>query len=238
VTDAAPAVTSGAAAGVGTATQEPAPPAHPQAGTDPDAAPAHAVRPPALPAPRTGARTISWTFDDGPDPVYTPQILAVLARWNVHATFCMVGQEVAARPDVVRAIAAAGHRLCNHSWNHSPQIRRLTRGQVRDRQLVPTTQAIVAATGQTPEYFRAPYGYWTDADVAEARDEGLTPLAWNVDPRDWSRPGTAAIVANVLHNVAAGSVILLHDGGGNRAQSVAALSTLLPRLAALGYRWA
>jgi peptidoglycan/xylan/chitin deacetylase (PgdA/CDA1 family) len=197
--------------------------------------PERADSPPASAHPAAGQ--VWLTFDDGPDPRWTPQILAILAANHVHATFCLVGNQVAAHPQSAAAEHRAGEQLCNHSWDHSPRIRTMTAAQVR-QELAPTTAAIRRATGTSPRFFRAPYGYWTATDRAEARAEGMTPLSWTLDPRDWSRPGVAAIEAAVRKNIRPGTILLMHDGGGNRSQTVAALRVLLPELRTKGYRFA
>jgi peptidoglycan/xylan/chitin deacetylase (PgdA/CDA1 family) len=100
------------------------------------------------------------------------------------------------------------------------------------------TGAIHHATGRVPALFRAPYGAWSPAVLRQCAQAGMTPLDWSVDPRDWSRPGVAAIVGNIMRNTRTGSIILEHDGGGNRAQTVAALKIVLPRLLHAGYHFA
>ena len=99
------------------------------------------------------------------------------------------------------------------------------------------TGAIHQATGRVPTLFRAPYGAWSPAVLQHCAQTGMTPLDWSVDPRDWSRPGVASIVGNIMGNTRTGSIILEHDGGGNRAQTVAALKIVLPRLLAAGYHF-
>jgi len=109
-----------------------------------------------------------------------------------------------------------------------------------------TRRAILVAGGVTllasythrmPTMFRAPYGAWSPAVLQPCAQTGMTPLAWSVDPRDWSRPGVPSIVGNIMRNTRTGSIILEHDGGGNRSQTVAALKIVLPRLLAEGYRF-
>ena len=99
------------------------------------------------------------------------------------------------------------------------------------------TDAIHAATGERPGIFRAPYGVWPPAVFSSCARAGLTPLAWSVDPRDWSRPGARAIVRDIVAGTRTGSIILEHDGGGNRSQTVAALKIWLPRLIDAGYQF-
>jgi peptidoglycan-N-acetylglucosamine deacetylase len=182
-----------------------------------------------------GRKVIALTVDDGPSPVYTPQVLRLLARYQVTATFSMVGLEVAAHPAVAREVAAAGHKIINHTWSHINLAKRSP--VVIADQINRATTAIHQATGRVPDMFRAPYGAWSPAVLRQCERDGMAPLAWSVDPRDWSRPGVTSIVRNIMHNTRTGSIILEHDGGGNRSQTVAALKIVLPRLLAEGYRF-
>jgi peptidoglycan/xylan/chitin deacetylase (PgdA/CDA1 family) len=191
-----------------------------------------------LVAPRPGRLVrpgaVALTFDDGPDPYWTPRILAVLARARVRATFCLIGRQAAAHPELVRAIAAGGHALCDHTWDHDEHLAGKPAAVVA-RQLARTRAAILAAAGRAPVLFRAPGGGWSAVLEAAARRQGMAALKWDVDPRDWARPGTAAVVRVVMAQVRPGSVVLLHDGGGDRSQTLAALSVLLRELPARGY---
>jgi peptidoglycan/xylan/chitin deacetylase (PgdA/CDA1 family) len=182
-----------------------------------------------------GRKGIALTIDDGPNPIYTPQVLRLLEKYQITATFSMIGIEVDAYRSVARDVAAAGHVIANHTWTH-PNLAALPPAAVGD-QLNRATDAIHKATGQTPTLFRAPYGAWSPLVLRYCAQAGLTPLDWSVDPRDWSRPGVASIVANIMRNTKTGSIILEHDGGGNRSQTVAALKIVLPRLLAAGYHF-
>jgi peptidoglycan-N-acetylglucosamine deacetylase len=180
-------------------------------------------------------KAIALTIDDGPDPVYTPQVLQVLHRYQVTATFSMIGLHVAAYPQLARAVAEAGHRICNHTWTHSDLVgMRVPR--VRD-ELARASDAIHTATGVQPGLFRAPYGAWSAAVIRQCERMSMIPLDWSVDPRDWSRPGVRSIVRNIMKNTQPGSIILEHDGGGNRSQTVEALRIVLPRLLEEGYHF-
>ena len=128
-----------------------------------------------------GPKVVALTIDDGPDPVYAPQVLALLARYRVTATF--------------------------------------------------------SATGRRPAMFRAPYGAWSPAVLDRCHQLKLAPLDWSVDPRDWARPGVRSIVSTIMRTTRSGSIILEHDGGGDRSQTVAALGIALPRLLEAGYRF-
>jgi peptidoglycan/xylan/chitin deacetylase (PgdA/CDA1 family) len=180
-------------------------------------------------SPRGGA--VALTFDDGPDPRWTPQVLALLAQYHLHATFCLVGIHARQYPALVRQIVAGGHTLCNHTFNHDEYIGRHTPAQI-EADLQQTDDAIVAATGLRPRYFRAPAGNWTPQLLAALKTHGEIPLGWSADPRDWARPGVPSIVRTVLSELQPGGILLMHDGFGHREQSVAALRVLLPALAA------
>ena len=204
----------------------------------------HAARPPRHEQPRPphgepmytvedGPKVVALTIDDGPSPVYTPQILRILRRYGITASFSMIGQSAAAFPEVAREVAAAGHMIVNHTWNHY-NLGHMSAVAVQ-AEISQATDAIHAATGERPRMFRAPYGVWPSAVFSYCAQAGLTPLAWSVDPRDWSRPGARAIVRDVLSDTRTGSIILEHDGGGNRSQTVTALKIWLPRLLDKGY---
>jgi peptidoglycan-N-acetylglucosamine deacetylase len=182
-----------------------------------------------------GPKVVALTIDDGPSPVYTPQILAILRRYGVTASFSMIGRNAAAFPGVARQVAAAGHMIVNHTWNHY-NLGGMPAVAVQD-EISRATDAIHAATGERPGMFRAPYGVWPPAVFRCCTRAGLTPLAWSVDPRDWSRPGVRAIVRDIAADTRTGSIILEHDGGGNRSQTVAALKIWLPRLLEAGYQF-
>jgi peptidoglycan/xylan/chitin deacetylase (PgdA/CDA1 family) len=182
-----------------------------------------------------GPKAIALTIDDGPSPVYTPQILRLLAKYRVTATFSMIGIEVEAHPGVAREVARHGHLIANHTWTH-PDLVFLPRAAVAD-EMNRATAAIHEVTGRVPALFRAPYGAWSPAVLRQCARTGMTPLDWSVDPRDWSRPGVASIVSNIMDNTRTGSIILEHDGGGDRSETVAALKVVLPRLLAAGYHF-
>ncbi len=180
-------------------------------------------------------RAIALTIDDGPDPAYTPQVLQLLSKYRVTATFSMIGIHVAAYPYLARMVAEAGHQIANHTWTHADLAR--SPAHLVHSELARASQAIHAATGVQPGLFRAPYGAWSAAVIRQCEHMRMVPLAWSVDPRDWARPGTRSIVRNIMRNTRPGSIILEHDGGGNRAQTVAALGIVLPRLLDEGYHF-
>ncbi|HWD78740.1 MAG TPA: polysaccharide deacetylase family protein [Kribbella sp.] len=204
-------------------------PAKPVTPTSQAAAPA-AATPSPTPLP---AKYVVLTFDDGPDVEYTPKVLDVLALYGAKATFFEVGQNVRKHPELTKQLQAAGHSVQNHTWDHS-DLRKLTAARFQ-QEVASTDQAIRAAIGSTPGCLRPPYGGVNPAVRQRARQLGKDLVVWTIDSRDWTKPGTAAIVQRVLKNVHSGSVILMHDGGGNRAQTVDALPTILKALKAQGY---
>jgi peptidoglycan/xylan/chitin deacetylase (PgdA/CDA1 family) len=181
------------------------------------------------------SKAIALTIDDGPSPIYTPQVLDLLARYHVTATFSMIGLHVAAYPYLARAVAQAGHIIANHTWAHADLHGRPPR-RVHG-ELVRASDAIHAATGVQPALFRAPYGAWTPDVIRQCEQMRMIPLDWSVDPRDWARPGVRSIVRDIMGKTRPGSIILEHDGGGNRSQTVAALRIVLPRLLDEGYHF-
>lgn len=182
-----------------------------------------------------GPMAIALTIDDGPSAVYTPQVLRLLHKYGVTATFCMVGARVTAHPGIAREVADAGHAIVNHTWTHA-RLSALTPAAVQD-QMSRASDAIHNVTGRRPGMFRAPYGAWSPAVLKLCEQMQLAPLDWSVDPQDWANPGVNAIVTTIMRNTRSGSIILEHDGGRNRSETVAALSIVLPRLLAAGFRF-
>ena len=203
------------------------------------ARPAPAARPtptsPTAPAAAGSAGVVYLTFDDGPTPAWTPRVLALLARYQARATFFVLGRSAAAHPELVRQEFAAGHGVGNHTWSH----RRLT--NLSGAQLVAevnaTSTAIRQITGAPVRCLRPPFATVDAASAEQVRALGLRLVLWDIDTNDWLRPGTGAIAGRVLGRVRSGDVILMHDGGGNRSQTVAALEQVLATLSARGYRF-
>ncbi|MEH0820323.1 MULTISPECIES: polysaccharide deacetylase family protein [unclassified Micromonospora] len=178
----------------------------------------------------TGSPEVALTFDDGPNPQYTPQVLEILREFQVRATFCVVGENVQAHPELVQAIVADGHTLCNHSWQHDVQLGSRSPATIR-ADLLRTNQAIHDAVPDAPiAWYRQPGGAWTYPVVSVAKELGMTALHWNVDPSDWQAPGADRIATLVTRDAAPGSVVLLHDAGGDRQGTVDALRRMLPDL--------
>jgi peptidoglycan/xylan/chitin deacetylase (PgdA/CDA1 family) len=184
---------------------------------------------------RGNGNVVSFTFDDGPNPPDTLRLLQVLRRHQVRAVFCLWGEHVRQYPDVVRRIAAEGHVLCNHSMNHD-DLSTKTPEEIR-ADLVATSALIreVVPYAQIP-YFRAPYGAWGQSPqiAAELR---MQPLGWRLAIADWEPPGTNVLVQRLREGITPGAVVLMHDGGGDRSQTVQAVNRIIPELRAENYRF-
>jgi peptidoglycan/xylan/chitin deacetylase (PgdA/CDA1 family) len=195
--------------------------------------------PPARPLPtlleKTGSRAIALTFDDGPQNEWTGRVLDELKAHQVKATFCLIGSQIAEHADLVRRIVAEGHTLCNHTWNHEMSLGRASDAAIKAN-LIRTDDAIHAVVPGVPiPYFRQPGGIWTAAIHRVVKQLGKQSLGWSVDPSDWRRPGTSTIVKRIIGATRPGSIVLMHDGGGDRSQSWAALRQILPALIAKNY---
>ena len=207
-----------------------------------------------LPTPyqvqRTGAqrRMVALTFDDGPDPTWTPKILAILEREHVPATFFVVGENALEHPQLLRRIVADGGEIGNHTYLH-PNLANASAEQTL-LELNATQRLVQAYTGRSMRLFRAPYFGDAEPTTADelmpalaAQQAGYTVIGLHVDPNDWQRPQADRIVSEVDRQVRAatpersGNVILLHDGGGERSQTVAALPRIIANLRAQGYRF-
>ncbi|MGW6395032.1 polysaccharide deacetylase family protein [Streptomyces sp. NPDC055103] len=178
-------------------------------------------------------RSMVLSFDDGPDPRYTPGILETLRRYDCRAMFFVCGEMAVENPDLLREMAADGHVVGNHSWSH-PLIPKLRPSRIRD-ELGSTSEVVERTLGAAPLWYRAPYGAWNRHSFEIGAALGMEPLAWTVDTLDWKEPGTDTIVRRVLDGAAPGAVVLSHDAGGDRSRSVAALRRYLPELLDAGY---
>ena len=178
---------------------------------------------------------IALTFDDGPNPYYTPQILAILRQYAVKATFFDVGYLVKDYPSIARQEYIQGNIVANHSWSH-PLLTKFSAQEIHS-QLTATTNIIQATIGVRPTFFRPPYGAINNTVFVQARNLHYTTVMWDGSAVDWSLPGVNAIVSKTLYYARNGAILLLHDGGGNRAQTVAALPVIITALKNRGFRF-
>jgi peptidoglycan/xylan/chitin deacetylase (PgdA/CDA1 family) len=183
--------------------------------------------------PHAPANAVALTLDDGPHPYWTPQVLNLLRRYKVRATFSLIGVEAHAHRSLVRRIVAEGHTICNHTMTHPQPFTRRSAREI-DQEISRAQSVIVDAAASTPRLFRAPGGDWSRPVLAAAAHHGMVPIDWDVDPKDWTRPGAGTIASRLLA-ARPGDILLCHDGGGDRSQTVRALRTVLPRLKGRGY---
>ncbi|MFJ5265715.1 polysaccharide deacetylase family protein [Streptomyces sp. NPDC088387] len=186
---------------------------------------------------RHGSRdtdTVALSFDDGPHPLYTGQVLDVLARYDVPATFFCTGLSVNALGTDIARMAEAGHCVGNHTWSH-PYLPDLTPSELRE-QVERTSDAITRVTGERPDLMRPPYGSLTPRvmDMWTGFDEKIA--MWDVEVDDWAMPGADIIAERALSQARPGSVILMHDAGGDRSQTVEALPAIIEGLLERGLK--
>jgi peptidoglycan/xylan/chitin deacetylase (PgdA/CDA1 family) len=178
---------------------------------------------------------VALTIDDGPHPAWTPQVLKLLERYHVPATFCLIGNQVLGHENVARSIVEAGHQVANHTWSHPAAIAGLPADRVQ-QEIDRAQEKIHDTTGHTPSIFRSPGGAVSPTVFAAAAKARMIPMNWSDDPRDWTRPGVQAIT-NRLLAARPGQILLCHDGGGDRSQTCTALRTVLPALQARGLQF-
>lgn len=179
-------------------------------------------------------KEVALSFDDGPDINATPKILKILRQYNLRATFFSIGQHVEAYPQITREVYAEGHTIGNHSWNH-PDLTTLSPDQV-SWQLDYTSQIIQKTIGIKPLLMRPPYGAINRLAHIQIENAGMLPVLWNVDTEDWKLAGVDSIVQKAMSEVKNGSIILMHDGGGERSQTIAALPIIITKLQHQGYK--
>jgi peptidoglycan/xylan/chitin deacetylase (PgdA/CDA1 family) len=169
-------------------------------------------------------KVLFFSFDDGPDPYWTPKVLQVLAKHGAHATFFELGSMQTAHPGLREQVLAAGNTIGSHSVTH-PQLTAIS----------PERRHHEIFDGPKSNCFRPPYGASNPKVRADIKAAGMVQVLWDVDPRDWARPGTSAILHNILTHAHNHNIVLMHDGGGDRSQTVAALDLILPLLKSQGY---
>lgn len=189
---------------------------------------------PAVDPHQATGKVMALTFDDGPDPTWTPQVLDILKAKGVTATFCTVGTMVEAHPELLQRIVDEGHLLCNHTQNHQVGLDSEP-AEIIAAEFDGGAGAIEDAVGTRAPYYRPPGGSLGPAiyEAAAERDEQV--LYWSIDPTDWKRPEPLVIALTVISQFEPGGIILLHDGGGNREHTVTALPLIIDFATAQGY---
>jgi len=188
-----------------------------------------------------GQKRIALTYDDGPNDPHTLRLLDVLARHGVHATFFLIGRYVQQRPEIARAVVAAGHVVGNHTFTH-PLLTLKSKAKIR-KELSDCRAAMHDAVGAHSNFFRPPFGGRRPAVLHIARELGLAPVMWSITGHDWDAPPAAAIEQRVTKRIRGGDVVLLHDGGhkamgADRSQTIIATDHLIARYKTEGYEFA
>lgn len=184
----------------------------------------------------TTNKVVALTFDDGPDPKYTPIILEVLHRNKVPATFFVLGSQVDKYPKIMHWIKKAGHEIGNHGYHHG-DLNKLTEQEIYE-EIKLGEKSILRSTGVLAQYYRPPGGVLTHDVMNAVQSCGYDIIHWSVDPRDWSLARTASHIAkSVKNDVAPGDIILFHDGGLNQRETITALQELITDLRRQGYRF-
>ena len=173
-----------------------------------------------------GSRRVALTFDDGPTS-YTRQVLSILRRNKAKGTFFVIGSAVAADPSTARRIVDQGHEIANHSYSH-PLL-------PSAGQLSSTNRMIDSTTGFRPCLFRPPYGAIDGRLAGDAGAQKMKSILWSIDTNDWRTPGSGSIYSSIV-SAGSGSIVLMHDGGGNRSQTVAALGPAIDNLRSRGFK--
>ncbi len=186
----------------------------------------------------TNQKVIALTFDDGPDPLETEQILDVLNQYDAKCTFFAIGKRLASYPDVARRVIAEGHELANHTYNHVYFKKPISRKQVQ-KELELTENEIIKITSRHSKLFRPPGGMYDETLINISNSMGLKPIlwSWHQDTKDWNCPGVYKIVNKVLRNTHNGDIVLFHDHVHGQSQTRQALKLILPELKKRGYRF-
>ncbi|CAH2575348.1 Peptidoglycan-N-acetylglucosamine deacetylase [Planktothrix rubescens] len=184
-------------------------------------------------SPRNQEKVIALTFDDGPWPE-TPKVLTILRQFNVKATFFILGQNLLLYPDIIEQVVQEGHGVGNHTWTHSyPKME----PQKAKAEIENTSAKLELMTGLKTRLFRPPGGILDNGVADYARSKNYAVIMWSIDTKDFQKP-TATVLANrVLNQANPGDIVLMHDGGGNRSETIAALKIIIPELQKRGYRF-
>lgn len=188
---------------------------------------------------RDDEKLIALTFDDGPDEDFTPQILDILKKYNVKATFFVMGQKVGWSPEIVKRQHAEGHEIGNHTFTHI-NVSKIGYTQI-EKEITQTQQIVKDIIGQEPKIFRPPYRAISKNMCDIVQDKNMNIVLWsNLDPRDWSNPGVYSICNAIVSKVQNGSIILLHDYNSvrnSKSQTIQALDVFIPQLQEKGFKF-
>ena len=190
---------------------------------------------PAVRCVETEEKVVALTFDDGPHPTLTCDILKTLEKYGVRATFFVIGQNADNYPDALRMAVSLGHEIGNHTYTHRSILKKGQK-EIKD-EIERAEEKILSVCGAKTKVFRPPEGCYNKDVAAAAGELGYSVILWNIDTRDWAHRGTAEIVSNIKKNIRPGSVILFHDYVSGTSHTRDVLETIVPYLLTLGYRF-
>lgn len=184
----------------------------------------------------TKEKLITLTFDDGPDPLYTTQILDLMKKYDAKGTFFVIGKEAERYPEILKRQAKEGHEIANHTYRHT--FRDMKNSKVLKAELRKNSNLIKGITGKAPTLFRPIAGYYDEQIIETSLGSGYYVVlwTWHQDTRDWRKPGAKRIAKTVLFNSKPGDIVILHDAGGDRTQTVKAVEYILEGLYKKGYK--
>ena len=178
---------------------------------------------------------IALTFDDGPHPRYTSQILDILDEYGVRATFFFVGENVSYYPDAARDVARRGHEIGNHTYTHPSAVK--TGEQALRQELQACERIIQSVTDTSPKLFRPPEGSWNERVLQVAREQDYSIILWDIDTLDWAHTPAEKISSYVLENTRGGNIILMHDYQSGGCDTMQAMRLFIPELISRGYKF-
>ncbi|MCM3639329.1 polysaccharide deacetylase family protein [Sporosarcina luteola] len=187
----------------------------------------------------TDQKRIALTFDDGPDPRFTNEVLDVLKQYNVPATFFVLGSKAAAHPDIIKRYEADGHAIGNHTYYH-PNLVEESDLETLEQEVTRTEDVLNDILGYRTSLFRPPYGFLYNELVEKLGDMNYFVIAWSLDTLDWQEDPPEVIASSVLDNIHPGAIILMHDGAessGDRTNTIEALRQIIPTLQEQGYKF-
>lgn len=184
-------------------------------------------------------KVIALTFDDGPDEVFTPQILDILKKYNVKATFFIIGEKVANHEDIIKRQIAEGHEIGNHTFTHINAVKK-NYSEIQ-QEVTKTQEAIKSVTGKYPTLFRPPYRALNKELCKVIKENNMNIILWsNIDVRDWSNPGVDTMVNTIENKIQNGNIVILHDYNtvrNDKSQTIETLEIVIPKLKEKGYKF-
>lgn len=183
----------------------------------------------------TTEKVVALTFDDGPHPEFTSQVLDLLKEHEIKATFFILGKQANLYPELVKREFEEGHELGNHTYSHI-NVKKASQAKIKE-EFNRTQELIFSITGFTPKLFRPPYGFYNDNTLEVAQENNCKIVLWSADQGDWSSPGADKIIKDVTSKTKSGDIVLLHDYIEGDSHTIEALKVILPDLKSKGYRF-